>query len=377
MRLAGQALSGVGGRRLRRGAMALAAVVALGLMMSLLSACTGVKTTAPPDGTAEIPARFANRNGQPIDKSFTELLRWWLARAQAGLPKAPAEFVQGYAFPIDKPDLAFLHANRSAVSVTWIGHATLLIQMGGINILTDPHFSQRAFPVQWLGPQRRVALPVALSELPRIDLVVISHSHYDHLDRDTVQALRSQPGGSPLFLVPLGLERWMREEGVTRVERFNWWESRELLGVRIDFVPVHHWSQRTALDRNTTLWGGWLIRSPDFRFLFMGDTGYSGDFADIGARFGGVDLAAIPVGAYEPRWFMKDQHVDPAEAVKIHQDVRAVQSVGIHWGTFELTDEPLDAPIGALPRALDAAGVARSRFVLMRHGETRLFPFKP
>ena len=122
---------------------------------------------------------------------------------------------------------------------------------------------------------------------------------------------------------------------------------------------------------------GWVLRAPDFSFLFVGDTGYSRDFAEIGARFGDVDLAAIPVGAYEPRWFMKDQHVDPAEAVRIHRDVRARRSVGIHWGTFELTDEPLDAPIGALPTALDAAGVPRSDFFLLRHGETRRFPFQP
>jgi L-ascorbate metabolism protein UlaG (beta-lactamase superfamily) len=248
--------------------------------------------------------------------------------------------------------------------------------MGGLNILTDPHFSQRAFPVQWLGPRRKTPLPAQLAQLPRIDLVAISHSHFDHLDRDTVHALIAQAGEQPVFLAPLGVHRWLRDEGATRVETFDWWQSRDVLGIKVDFVPVHHWSQRSAFDRNRTLWGGWALRAPGFSFLFVGDTGYAPVFAEIGARFGGFDLAAVPIGAYEPRWFMKDQHVDPAEAVRIHRDVRARRSVAIHWGTFELTDEPLDAPMAALPAALDAAGLPRSDFFLMHHGETRRYPFQ-
>ena len=322
------------------------------------------------------PDGFVNTDGTTVDKPVSDLLRWYYERARDGLPQPPSTHVQGYAFPVLRPDLALLKANRDQVTATWIGHATVLLQIAGLNVLTDPQFSDRAFPVQWAGPKRRVALPARLDELPRIDLVLVSHNHYDHLDEATVMALERQPGGGPLFVVPLGLERWMKARGVARVERFDWWESRQLLGVRIDMVPVQHWSARTLADRNETLWGGWVVSAPGFRFFFAGDTGYSKDFADIGARFDGFDLAAIPVGAYEPRWFMKTQHVDPAEAVAIHRDLRALRSIGIHWGTFELTDEPLDAPIGVLPAARRAAGVADEDFVLMKHGETKIYPMR-
>ncbi len=164
------------------------------------------------------------------------------------------------------------------------------------------------------------------------------------------------------------------------MQAFDWWQARPLPAVPaigIHFVPAHHWSSRTPTDRNRTLWGGWVVQASDFSFYFAGDTGYSEDFKEIGRRFPGIDLAAIPVGAYEPRWFMKAQHVNPPEAVRIHQDLGARQSVGIHWGTFDLTDEPMDAPIGALPAARDAAGMAPDAFFLLRHGQTRTFVPKP
>ena len=320
------------------------------------------------------PGGFANNYGPAGGKALSELLAWYYERTRDGLPPAPSAHVNGYAFPVARPDVAFLRANRDRAAVTWVGHATVLLQVAGVNVLTDPQFSERAFPVQWYGPKRRVPPPLRLDELPHIDLVVISHNHYDHLDLDTVKALAGQPGGSPVFAVPLGVERWMRAQGIERVQAFDWWQQQALAGVDVHMVPVQHWSARTLWDRNETLWGGWVIRAPGFSFFFAGDTGYSRDFADIGARFGGFDLAAIPVGAYLPRWFMKDQHVDPAEAVMIHRDVKARRSIGIHWGTFELTDEPLDAPIGELPAARRAAGVPDDAFVLLRHGETRLYP---
>ena len=321
------------------------------------------------------PDGFANNYGARGGKPLSALLQWWTERSEAGLPKPPSRHVQGYAFPTVRPDLALLHANRDRVTVTWVSHATVLVQAGGLNILTDPQFSARAFPVQWAGPERKVPLPVRLDELPHIDLVLISHNHYDHLDEASVLALNGQAGGPPLFVVPLGVDLWMQALGVQRVRRFDWWDRVDVEGVEVHMVPAQHWSQRTLVDRNQTLWGGWVVRAPGFTFFFAGDTGYSQDFADIGQRFGGVDLALIPVGAYGPRWFMKDQHVDPEEAVRIHQDVRARRSLGIHWGTFELTDESLDEPIGELPAALDRAGVAHDRFVLFRHGETRLWPW--
>ena len=155
-----------------------------------------------------------------------------------------------------------------------------------------------------------------------------------------------------------------------RVAAFDWWQQQAYSGVELHFVPAQHWSARSLVDRNATLWGGWVVRTKDFSFYFAGDTGYSRDFADIGERFGGFDLAAIPVGAYLPRWFMKDQHVDPDEAVQIHKDVRSRLSIGIHWGSFELTDEPLDAPIGDLDDARRRMGVSADEFRLLRPGQT-------
>ena len=350
------------------------------VVLSLLAALAGCARVNPyfdPAKPHHTPEGFRNTYGPAGGKPISDLLRWYVDRTSNGLPPPPSKHVNGYDFPLARPDLEWLRSNRTEPSVTWISHATLLIQIGGINILTDPHFSERAFAVQWWGPRRRVPLPVRLDELPPIDLVVISHSHYDHLDRETVLALNAQAGGPPLFLVPLGIERWLAGQGIRHARALDWWDREAFRGLDIHFVPAQHWSARTPFDRNSTLWGGWVIRSPAFSFYFAGDTGYSRDFHDIGARFGGFDVAAIPVGAYLPRWFMKDQHVDPDEAVQIHLDVKARLSIGIHWGSFELTDEPLDAPIGDLARARAKHGVNDEAFVLLRHGETRRFDSRP
>ena len=345
-----------------------------------LAACAAGNPDYDPTRAHHRPDGFVNTLGPVGGKPFGELLRWQRERFTAGLPKPPTTHVQGYeGFPVVRPDLELLRANHRGerVTVTWIGHATLYLQIGGRNLLIDPVFSDRIVPGPWPGPVRRVALPARLDELPPVDLVLISHSHYDHLDAPTVHALQAQPGGPPLFLAPLGVDRWLRQAGVTRVERFDWWDMKRIDGLEVHLTPAQHWSARTPWDRNTTLWGGFAVRAPGFSFWYSGDTGASPHFAEIGRRFGGFDLAAIPVGAYEPRWFMKDQHVDPAEAVRIFLDVGAREAIGVHWGTFELTDEPLDAPIGELPAALDAAGVPRERFVLFRHGETRTYRSAP
>jgi L-ascorbate metabolism protein UlaG (beta-lactamase superfamily) len=342
----------------------------------LLSACAPVNPYYDASRAHHRPGGFANNYGPAGGRPFAEFARWQYERTRDALPAAPFGAGAGYAgFPVVRPDLALLHANHrgDTVTVTWIGHATLLLQIGGRNLLIDPIFSDRASPVSFAGPKRRVPLPVRLDELPPIDAVLVSHNHYDHLDRETLRMLQAQPGGPPRFVVPLGIDRWLKGEGITRVDRLDWWDVLRVDGLEIHLTPAQHWSSRSPWDRNTTLWGGFVVRTPGFSFWYSGDTGYSADFRDIGARFGGFDLVAIPVGAYAPRWFMKDQHVDPMEAVQVFKDVGAREGVGVHWGTFELTDEPLDAPIAALREALDALGVARERFVLYRHGETRVY----
>ncbi len=265
-------------------------------------------------------------------------------------------------------------------SVTWIGHATVLAQVGGINLLTDPIFSERASPVTFAGPQRAHPPGLSLAQLPRIDLVVVSHNHYDHCDAPSLQALHAQPGGPPLFLVPLGLKAWMAEIGVGNVVELDWWQTHRLGSVDVMMTPVQHWSGRSLGDRLETLWGGWAVLAPDAHLFFAGDTGYSPDFSEVARRLAdrqgpaGFDIALIPVGAYAPRWFMKEQHVDADEAVQMHKDLRATRSLGIHWGTFELTDEALDEPPQALARALDKAGVKADDFFLLALGQTRKLP---
>jgi L-ascorbate metabolism protein UlaG (beta-lactamase superfamily) len=289
--------------------------------------------------------------------------RWQWERLRDGLPQRPEG---GYRFETARPDLA------SNPSITWVGHATVLLRVGGMSLLTDPHFSERASPISFAGPKRVVPPIPALGDLPHIDAVVISHNHYDHLDQDTVAKLADQAGGSPRFYVPLGLKDWFARRGIHDVVELDWWESRDFRGLQMDFVPVQHWSARTLTDENQSLWGGWVIRHPELSFFFAGDSGYSRDFSDIRARFGGFDLAAIPIGAYAPRWFMQIMHLDPAEAVRVHQDVNARQSVAIHWGTFDsLTDESLYEPPLRLAQERKNAGLADDDFFVMRHGETR------
>ena len=268
-------------------------------------------------------------------------------------------------------------ALQGELSVTWIGHATALLRIGGMNVLTDPNFSERASPVSWAGPKRQVPTPYAIDQLPHIDAVLISHNHYDHLDEASVLALNQQAGGPPLFLVPAGLGPWFAERGITSVRSLEWWQSERLGPLTVHAVPAHHWSARGLTDRNRSHWAGWVVQGAGKSAYFAGDTGYSQDFTVIGEKLGPFDLALLPVGAYEPRDFMREQHIDPSEAVAIHRDVRAKVSVGIHWGTFDMADEALDAPLTELPRARQQAGLPDSAFRLLTHGETLVLQTPP
>jgi L-ascorbate metabolism protein UlaG (beta-lactamase superfamily) len=293
---------------------------------------------------------------------------WKWEQLRQGVPEPPPG---GWNIPHMKADAAALRANATEPTVTWIGHAAFLVQLAGLNILIDPQFSERASPVPFAGPRRVVPLPIGLAELPRIDVVLTSHNHYDHLDVATIESLaRASP--PPLFLVPLALAPWIRDRGATRVEELDWWQSREVSGVRFTLVPVQHWSKRTLWDANRTLWGGWSLEGGGLKVIHTGDLGYSKDARDIGERLGPFDLALIPIGAYAPRWFMKTYHVDVPEAVQVRADLRAARAIGMHWGTFErLTDEPMDEPPAELARRRADAGLAREQFDVMKVGETR------
>ncbi|NXE80908.1 NAPEP phospholipase, partial [Cochlearius cochlearius] len=273
---------------------------------------------------------------------------------------------------VQKPELA--GKTGTGMRVTWLGHASVMVEMDELIFLTDPIFSQRASPTQLVGPKRFRGPPCTVEQLPKIDAVMISHTHYDHLDYNTVMSLNERFGSELRWFVPLGLLDWMQRCGCENVIELDWWEENCVPGhdaVTFVFTPSQHWCKRTATDDNKVLWGSWSVLGPWNRFFFSGDTGYCVAFEQIGKRFGPFDLAAIPIGAYEPRWFMKYQHVDPEEAVRIHIDVQAKKSVAIHWGTFALANEYyLDPPV-KLNEALERYGLKKEDFFVLNHGESR------
>jgi L-ascorbate metabolism protein UlaG (beta-lactamase superfamily) len=273
------------------------------------------------------------------------------------------------SFPVAANDPAALRANRTEPTVTWVGHATLLVQLDGMNILTDPQWSRRASPVSFAGPKRVMPPALAFDDLPPIHVVVISHDHYDHLDVETIQRLAATH--RPRFLVPLGIKEWLAGVGVTDVEELDWWEARTLQGIAFTCVPAQHFAQRTLWDMNRRLWAGWTIAGRDRRLFFAGDTGYFEGFKEIGRRLGPFDLAAIPIGAYLPPVIMKSVHTDPSDALTAFADVGARAMIPIHWGTFDLADEPLDEPPRLLERLARERDFGPDRVWILKHGETR------
>jgi N-acyl-phosphatidylethanolamine-hydrolysing phospholipase D len=317
-----------------------------------------VPAAAPPDGEAAAlyaphhhDGRFFNPWGRlPIRPR--DVLRWQLQRPWRRPPERPAPRLvnDGSTLARAVPGLAF----------TWVGHATFALQHGASLLLTDPHWSGRA-----LVPPRHVPPGVPLRAVPPAPLVLLSHNHYDHLDGWTVRHLPRDAR----WLVPLGLGRLLRRMGAIHGRELDWWEEVEDGPFRLTCLPAQHWSNRATMPRNASLWCSWLIEVAGRRVWFAGDTGWFPGFAEYGRRFGPLDAALLPIGAYEPRWFMRYQHIDPAEAVKAAQALRARELVGMHWGTFVLTDEPLDEPPRALARAVAAAGAAAPAVRLPAVGE--------
>jgi len=327
------------------------------------------KTVRPdhhnPDGT------FRNPHLAPGQIGLTSFLKMRFGRGNDW----PSHTRQRERIPLSGLDPRMLRQPAGAPRLTWIGHSTFLIQYLGLNILTDPVFSDRVSPVNFAGPRRLVPLPVTIAELPPIDLVVISHNHYDHLDLASVRAL----GNGPRYLVPLGLQSLLMAGGIDRdrVRELDWWESHRAGNLTVTATPAQHWSGRGLRDRNRTLWCGWHLAIGEFSAWFAGDTGYNEiQFREIGEHFGGMDLALIPIGAYEPRWFMRRQHINPEEAVRIHREVRSQLSVGMHWATFQLSAEDVDAPRAQLTHALRRQDDTRP-FITMAIGESRLITATP
>ncbi len=302
--------------------------------------------------------RFFNPDQPATDRGLRDMLRWKLAGAAQ---RWPAMVPVTPAVPA---------ARVPGIRVTMVGHASLLIQAAGVNILTDPVWSQRASPFRFAGPRRVTAPGIAFADLPPIDVVLLSHCHYDHMDVATLRRL--QAAHTPLMAMPLGNDAIVRAAiPDARCIVGDWWDRLDLGGgISTTLTPAHHWANRWPSDVRMALWAGHHLTTPAGTIWFAGDTGY-GDgrlFADIRTRLAAPDMALIPIGAYEPRWFMAAQHVDPAEAVRIFRDVAAKQALGIHWGTFQLTDEAREAPRLALATALSAAGIPPRRFVAAHPG---------
>jgi L-ascorbate metabolism protein UlaG (beta-lactamase superfamily) len=293
------------------------------------------------------------------NRGFGDFLRWRASRKPTPWPQ----------WIVDDASPPLTPLRPGEVAATYIGHATFLLRFPGFALLTDPIFSDRASPVRWAGPKRVRAPAIALDDLPRIDAVLLSHNHYDHMDLPSLRRLRER--WDPAIVTGIGNGAYLAAQGLRNTVELDWWErSAPRPGLGIVYVPAQHWSRRRLRDTNLMLWGGHVVEVEGARAYFAGDTGYPAQFTAIRQRLGAPHIALLPIGHYEPRWFMAVQHMNPDDAVRAHLDLGAQQSIGMHFGTFPLTDEGIDAPAAALAAARTAHGVADQSFRVPAFGET-------
>jgi len=328
------------------------AVIGIGYMLSA-SAYEGSQSKNFNGDTFENPDNVEAKN-------FTDVIKWMLNREQGEWKKIPAEDVTfGKIFEARVED--------SLQVITFVNHSTFLIQTDSLNILTDPIWSDRASPFSFAGPKRMRPPGIKFDDLPEIDLVLISHNHYDHLDLATILLLEEKY--SPQFIVPLGVDLFLKNKGIENVIALDWWEQKNISEtVRIAAVPAQHFSGRGLFDRNKTLWCGYVIQSIHGNIYFAGDTGYGDFFKDIAKRYQPVKTALIPIGAYKPRWFMKPMHVNPAEAIKIHKELNSELTIGMHFNTFPLADDGRNDPVNDLSKALEG-----ENFTVLEEGKSIRF----
>jgi len=321
-------------------------------MMTIVSSAASAQ--APRDGD-----RFVNVAGAGDRGSFFGVRLPFFLGMFGRIMRAPDEAAPAVAF-----DPAALLANPG---ITWIGHSTFLVRFDGASFLTDPIFAERASPFSWTGPQRHVAPGVPIDALPPVDFVIISHDHYDHCDAEAIARLAAR---GVRFVVPLGLGDVVREAGGEAIE-LDWGQSVELAGVKIHCVPAQHFSGRWVDDQNRRLWAGYVVEGPTTRFFHAGDTGYFDGFRAIAERLGPIDIAALPIGAYAPMAMMQWVHMNPEEAVRAAVDLGARHMVPMHYGTFELTEEPFSEPPQRFLAEVDRRGIERERAWILKIGETR------
>ena len=343
-----------------------ALLTSIALIAALGAGCAGVGSEPLPGKPPHhVAGGFRNTNPE-----FKRPDGWTRAKFFARRGWGALAASRSYAAPrVDNDGSALQSPDPATPQITWVGHATLLVQVAGVNLLTDPHWGERASPFSFAGPRRLSPPGLAFDRLPPIHAVLISHDHYDHLDLGTVKRLAA--AHDPLFVVPLGLKQWFADNGMTRVEELDWWQATEHRGLRLVCVSAQHFSQRTLWDGNRRLWSSWAVIGPRHRFYFGGDTGYFDGFREAGERLGPFDLAAIAIGAYLPAEIMRFTHTTPEQAVAAFQDVRARTLLGIHWGTFDLADEPLDEPPGRMLAEAQRRGIPPERAWILKMGETR------
>ena len=305
--------------------------------------------------------------GERVERSFLDVLKWKLTSRAARWPKT---------VPISPAPLP--PVTSAGITATWIGHATFLLRTSTTNILIDPVFSERVSPLSWIGPRRVHPPGIALRDLPRIDLVLLSHDHYDHCDAPTLRFLAREH--RPRVIAPLGHRALLAPLGLDDVVELDWWQTHATCAdaadpVDVTLTPSRHWCRRQMGDTNTRLWGGFMIHAGGRQVYFLGDSGYDTVlFREIGQRVGPPDLALIPIGAYAPRWFMRSAHMDPSEAVQVHREIGSKLSIAMHWGTFQLTDEAREEPVAKLVVARDDAGIDPRQFRILAPGETVAIP---
>lgn len=304
------------------------------ILCLLVSVSAMSKNSSHFDGKRFFNPRHNNEN------SFFDVMKWKFTSKSKDWPESVPNKI--YPLPI-------LPEGKKA-NFTFINHASFLVQLPGLTFITDPVYSKRVGPVSFTGPERVREPGVAFDSLPAIDVVLISHNHYDHLDLPTLKNLDAK--FHPLFIVPLKVREFLLKEGLQNVVELDWWQEQKVKDVTIIFTPALHWSSRSLWDKFETFWGSFMVKAPGFSFYFAGDTGYDDHFRDIKMRLGAPDVALLPIGGYEPRWFMKLHHMNPEEAVKAHQDLEAGFSFPMHFGTFQLTDEGIAEPVDDLKKAL-------------------------
>jgi len=303
---------------------------------------------------------------------LADFLRWRLVerRSRPLTPNVPRD-----SLPKREPAIVTPRAEGGYRSVTWVGHSTVLLQLGGLNALTDPIWSERASPFAWFGPRRLMTPAVDFDALPPIDVVLLSHNHYDHLDTATVRRIAARfPGAA--WLCPMGLGHLLQTLGVRHAIERDWWQSVDTAAFSATCAPAQHFSSRGFGDRCDTLWCSWAMEADGVRIYFAGDTGLHPEFGTVGARLGPFDLVMLPIGAYEPRWFMRAVHLNPEDAIAAYRaladgGVVRPPCLAVHWGTFRLTDEPVEEPPARFARRWREAGFPESANWTLAHGETR------